>query len=130
MGKRVVSEQNVSSRSIRKRKRSGGGGCKSTTVTATSSAPTSDWNDAEDSSSNDSKVMIKNCSIPANLSLKVANESPKPVYNLRPSLVNGTILQDLTSKPWRLGRPIGKIKFVYFFKQITNKICNRKRKLW
>lgn len=34
-------------------------------------------------------------------------ESPRPVYTLRPSVVNGTILRDLLSKAWRLGRPIG-----------------------
>lgn len=36
-----------------------------------------------------------------------ATESPRPVYTLRPSVVNGTILRDLLSKAWRLGRPIG-----------------------
>lgn len=36
-----------------------------------------------------------------------ATESPKPVYTLRPSVVNGTVMYDLTQKPWRLGRPIG-----------------------
>lgn len=36
-----------------------------------------------------------------------ATESPRPVYTLRPSVVNGTILRDVLSKAWRLGRPIG-----------------------
>uniref|UniRef100_A0A1A9Z5J3 non-specific serine/threonine protein kinase n=1 Tax=Glossina pallidipes TaxID=7398 RepID=A0A1A9Z5J3_GLOPL len=44
-----------------------------------------------------------------------STESPKPVYTLRPSLVNGTILHDLTQKPWRLGRPIGKGNFGEIF---------------
>lgn len=39
-------------------------------------------------------------------------ESPKPIYTLRPSIVNGTILNDLTRKSWRLGRPIGKIETI------------------
>lgn len=104
-------------------------------------------NDDEDSSSNDgppvglattprntSSKQANNSSILLSNSLNVSftqndnnstiTESPKPVYTLRPSVVNGTVLHDLTQKPWRLGRPIGKltnatkikkkIEFVYF----------------
>lgn len=88
-------------------------------------------NDDEDSSSNDgpplgllttprnaSSKQANNSSILLNNSLNISltqndnnspsTESPKPVYTLRPSVVNGTVLRDLTQKPWRLGRPIGK----------------------
>lgn len=89
-------------------------------------------NDDEDSSSNDGPLPLV-ATTPRNASSKQANnssillnnslnlsltqndnnstitESPKPVYTLRPSVVNGTIMYDLTQKPWRLGRPIGKL---------------------
>lgn len=42
-----------------------------------------------------------------------ATESPRPVYTLRLSVVNGTILRDVLSKAWRLGRPIGKYIHIY-----------------
>lgn len=89
-------------------------------------------NDDEDSSSSDGIPLGLAIATPRNASSKQANnssillnstlnlsltqndnnssitESPKPVYTLRPSVVNGTILYDLTQRPWRLGRPIGK----------------------
>lgn len=96
-----------------------------------SSSSQHDWheNDDEDSSSNDgppgepqaprnlSSKQANNSSILLNNSLNISlanepnaslTESPKPVYTLRPSVVNGTVLYDLSEKPWRLGRPIGK----------------------
>lgn len=36
------------------------------------------------------------------------NDSPRQVYSLRPSIVNGTLLRDLKQRLWRLGQPIGK----------------------
>lgn len=95
-------------------------------------------NDDEDSSSNDGPLLglltprnasskhANNSSILLNntLNLNLTNcndnnspltESPKPVYTLRPSIVNGTVLSDLTQKPWRLGRPIGKGNFGEIF---------------
>ncbi|KAM7344277.1 back seat driver isoform 2-T3 [Cochliomyia hominivorax] len=95
-------------------------------------------NDDEDSSSNDgppldlvttprnaSSKQANNSSILLNNSLNLSltqndnnsslTESPKPVYTLRPSVVNGTIMYDLTQKPWRLGRPIGKGNFGEIF---------------
>ncbi|ALC41805.1 CG8878 [Drosophila busckii] len=44
-----------------------------------------------------------------------ATESPRPVYTLCPSVVNGTILRDVLSKAWRLGKPIGKGNFGEIF---------------
>lgn len=35
------------------------------------------------------------------------NDSPRHVYSLRPSIVNGTLLRDLRQNVWRLGQPIG-----------------------
>lgn len=35
-------------------------------------------------------------------------DSPRHVYSLRPSIVNGTLLRDLRQNVWRLGQPIGK----------------------
>lgn len=93
-------------------------------------------NDDEDSSSNDGPLPLV-ATTPRNASSKQANnssillnnslnlsltqndnnstitESPKPVYTLRPSVVNGTIMYDLTQKPWRLGRPIGKLNLFF-----------------
>uniref|UniRef100_T1PL63 non-specific serine/threonine protein kinase n=1 Tax=Musca domestica TaxID=7370 RepID=T1PL63_MUSDO len=103
-----------------------------------SSSSGHEWheNDDEDSSSNDGPPEV--AQTPRNLSSKQANnssillnnslnislanepnasltESPKPVYTLRPSVVNGTVLYDLNEKPWRLGRPIGKGNFGEIF---------------
>ncbi|TDG51829.1 hypothetical protein AWZ03_001889 [Drosophila navojoa] len=50
-------------------------------------------------------------------------ESPRPVYTLRPSVVNGTILRDLLSKAWRLGRPIGKGNFGEIFLASDDTVC-------
>ncbi|XP_046809818.1 glutamic acid-rich protein [Lucilia cuprina] len=108
--------------------------------TAASHTNNSYWheNDDEDSSSNDgppvglattprntSSKQANNSSILLNNSLNVSlmqndnnstvTESPKPVYTLRPSVVNGTVLYDLAQKPWRLGRPIGKGNFGEIF---------------
>ncbi|XP_073847797.1 back seat driver isoform X2 [Musca autumnalis] len=103
-----------------------------------SSSSGHEWheNDDEDSSSNDgppevvqtprnlSSKQANNSSILLNNSLNVSlanepnaslTESPKPVYTLRPSVVNGTVLYDLNEKPWRLGRPIGKGNFGEIF---------------
>ncbi|KAH8309052.1 hypothetical protein KR059_005417 [Drosophila kikkawai] len=52
-----------------------------------------------------------------------ATESPRPVYTLRPSVVNGTILRDLLSKAWRLGRPIGKGNFGEIFLASDDTVC-------
>lgn len=117
-------------RSIRKRK------CNSTITNSKNvrlnASHNNYWheNDDEDSSSNDGPPLGLITTTPRNASSKHANnssillnnslnisltqndnstltESPKPVYTLRPSVVNGTVLYDLTQKPWRLGRPIG-----------------------
>uniref|UniRef100_A0A1A9WMP8 non-specific serine/threonine protein kinase n=1 Tax=Glossina brevipalpis TaxID=37001 RepID=A0A1A9WMP8_9MUSC len=98
------------------------------------------YNDDDDSSSNDTPLPSAPLK-PRNYTTKQANnssillnssslnnsvvgggdyncsltESPKPVYTLRPSLVNGTILHDLKQKTWRLGRPIGKGNFGEIF---------------
>ncbi|XP_016985818.1 uncharacterized protein LOC108049214 [Drosophila rhopaloa] len=50
-------------------------------------------------------------------------ESPRPVYTLRPSVVNGTILRDMLSKAWRLGRPIGKGNFGEIFLASDDTVC-------
>ncbi|EDW02740.1 glutamic acid-rich protein [Drosophila grimshawi] len=50
-------------------------------------------------------------------------ESPRPVYTLRPSVVNGTILRDVLSKAWRLGRPIGKGNFGEIFLASDDTVC-------
>ncbi|XP_034479110.1 uncharacterized protein LOC117785279 [Drosophila innubila] len=52
-----------------------------------------------------------------------ANDSPRPVYTLRPSVVNGTILRDVLSKAWRLGRPIGKGNFGEIFLASDDTVC-------
>ncbi|XP_064544062.1 trichohyalin [Drosophila montana] len=52
-----------------------------------------------------------------------ATESPRPVYTLRPSVVNGTILRDVLSKAWRLGRPIGKGNFGEIFLASDDTVC-------
>lgn len=121
--------------SIRKRKRSAlnGGANSASKVLRLSGAGASHYwheNDDEDSSSNDappppsrnlgrnnqsstkhannSSILLNTSSLNATYNLEISvNESPKPVYTLRPSVVNGTILHDLTQKLWRLGRPIG-----------------------
>ncbi|XP_037948735.1 uncharacterized protein LOC119680131 [Teleopsis dalmanni] len=87
-------------------------------------------NDDEDSSSNDTTTLPQRnqSSKQANISSILIHtplsntgdnalsiESPKPVYTLRPSVVNGTILFDLNRKQWRLGRPIGKGNFGEIF---------------
>ncbi|XP_023037001.1 uncharacterized protein LOC6652489 isoform X2 [Drosophila willistoni] len=53
----------------------------------------------------------------------LSTESPRPVYSLRPSVVNGTILRDVLSKPWRLGRPIGKGNFGEIFLASDETVC-------
>ncbi|KAH8370358.1 hypothetical protein KR093_003136 [Drosophila rubida] len=52
-----------------------------------------------------------------------ATDSPRPVYTLRPSVVNGTILRDVLSKAWRLGRPIGKGNFGEIFLASDDTVC-------
>ncbi|XP_033252565.1 uncharacterized protein LOC117191928 isoform X2 [Drosophila miranda] len=52
-----------------------------------------------------------------------STESPRPVYTLRPSVVNGTILRDVLSKAWRLGRPIGKGNFGEIFLASEDTVC-------
>ncbi|XP_030376877.1 uncharacterized protein LOC115625823 [Scaptodrosophila lebanonensis] len=52
-----------------------------------------------------------------------ATESPRPIYTLRPSVVNGTVLRDVLSKPWRLGRPIGKGNFGEIFLASDDALC-------
>ncbi|XP_014103620.2 uncharacterized protein bsd [Bactrocera oleae] len=135
MGKRMAVVEAKHSlqatRTIRKRKRnSSGAAIDSEMITTTPKATRGSnnyWheNDDEDSSSNDAThvtPMIRHPStkhannssilLSANTSL---NESPKPVYTLLPSIVNGTIMYDLMQKPWRLGKPIGKGNFGEIF---------------
>ncbi|CAD6998507.1 uncharacterized protein LOC101455040 [Ceratitis capitata] len=125
MGKRmiVVEAKHVTpaKRSIRKRKRNSGG------AAAKLIRGGQNWheNDDEDSSSNDAAIVTpvvrnqsskqaNNSSILLSANTSV-NESPKPVYTLLPSIVNGTIMYDLMQKPWRLGKPIGKGNFGEIF---------------
>ncbi|XP_054090596.1 uncharacterized protein LOC128919721 isoform X2 [Zeugodacus cucurbitae] len=135
MGKRMAVVEAKHSlqatRTIRKRKRNSSGvAIDSEMITTTPKATKGShnyWheNDDEDSSSNDathvtpvmrnpSTKHANNSSIllSANTSL---NESPKPVYTLLPTIVNGTIMYDLMQKPWRLGKPIGKGNFGEIF---------------
>jgi len=53
-------------------------------------------------------LLLTGASIASDHNNSSVMESPRPVYTLRPSVVNGTILRDVLSKAWRLGRPIGK----------------------
>uniref|UniRef100_A0A1I8PWM3 non-specific serine/threonine protein kinase n=1 Tax=Stomoxys calcitrans TaxID=35570 RepID=A0A1I8PWM3_STOCA len=115
-----------------------GNGNKAQRMSSGSGHNNDEWheNDDEDSSSNDgppeklptprsiSSKHANNSSILLNNSLNISlanepnaslTESPKPVYTLRPSVVNGTVLYDLNEKPWRLGRPIGKGNFGEIF---------------
>ncbi|XP_067632791.1 uncharacterized protein bsd [Eurosta solidaginis] len=134
MGKRMaVTEAKHSTpavRTIRKRKRNSSGtavGAEIIAATAKALRGHNYWheNDDEDSSSNDttnvtpivrnqSTKHANNSSILLSANTSV-NESPKPVYTLLPSVVNGTIMYDLMQKPWRLGKPIGKGNFGEIF---------------
>ncbi|XP_055854177.1 serine/threonine-protein kinase VRK1 isoform X2 [Episyrphus balteatus] len=49
------------------------------------------------------------------LNASLDDNSPKPVYHLRPSVVNGILLEDITEKKWRIGKPIGKGNFGEIF---------------
>uniref|UniRef100_A0A0K8VDV3 non-specific serine/threonine protein kinase n=1 Tax=Bactrocera latifrons TaxID=174628 RepID=A0A0K8VDV3_BACLA len=135
MGKRMAVVEAKHSlqatRTIRKRKRNSSLAAIDsemiTTTAKTTRGSHNYWheNDDEDSSSNEATnvtPVIRNPStkhannssilLSANTSL---NESPKPVYTLLPSIVNGTIMYDLMQKPWRLGKPIGKGNFGEIF---------------
>ncbi|XP_054740215.1 uncharacterized protein LOC129245829 [Anastrepha obliqua] len=134
MGKRmaVIEAKHVTpvTRIIRKRKRNSGGVTAGSEVIAESVKAQRRGNywhesDDEDSSSNDatnvtplmrnqSTKQANNSSILLSANTSV-NESPKPVYTLLPSVVNGTIMYDLMQKPWRLGKPIGKGNFGEIF---------------
>ncbi|KAH8401780.1 hypothetical protein KR009_007841 [Drosophila setifemur] len=128
MGKRLQLERTPTDRSVRKRKR--------TAVKASekcrrlSDSISFEWNsnDGEESSSSGSaaagmevdevhtptllptpqarSLLLTGASFASDINSS-ATESPRPVYTLRPSVVNGTILRDVLSKAWRLGRPIG-----------------------
>ncbi|KAH8277629.1 hypothetical protein KR018_002398 [Drosophila ironensis] len=97
-------------------------------------------NDDEDSSSSGSAVgetassalmhtpqprslLLTSASFASDHNNSSATESPRPVYTLRPSVVNGTILRDVLSKAWRLGRPIGKGNFGEIFLASDDTVC-------
>ncbi|XP_017463853.1 PREDICTED: uncharacterized protein LOC108357245 isoform X2 [Rhagoletis zephyria] len=133
MGKRMAVTEakhaTPTTRTIRKRKRNSSG-VAADVISATAKVLRGGhnyWheNDDEDSSSNDatnvtpqvrnlSTKQANNSSILLSANTSV-NESPKPVYTLLPSVVNGTIMYDLMQKPWRLGKPIGKGNFGEIF---------------
>lgn len=134
MGKRLQLERPPTDRSIRKRKRSA---IKAAEKHQRVDGPNSfefHENDDEDSSSSGSAagraedarmevdqlvpttlmhtpqargLLLTGASFASDHNNSSVTESPRPVYTLRPSVVNGTILRDVLSKAWRLGRPIG-----------------------
>lgn len=77
-------------------------------------------------------LLLTGASIASDHNNSSVMESPRPVYTLRPSVVNGTILRDVLSKAWRLGRPIGKCtkRSNCVFKSNKPTICFRKGQLW
>ncbi|EDV56383.1 eukaryotic translation initiation factor 5B isoform X1 [Drosophila erecta] len=68
-------------------------------------------------------LLLTGASIASDHNNSSVMESPRPVYTLRPSVVNGTILRDVLSKAWRLGRPIGKGNFGEIFLASDDTVC-------
>ncbi|XP_017125118.1 uncharacterized protein LOC108144607 [Drosophila elegans] len=68
-------------------------------------------------------LLLTEASIASDHNNSSVMESPRPVYTLRPSVVNGTILRDVLSKAWRLGRPIGKGNFGEIFLASDDTVC-------
>ncbi|XP_032306841.1 uncharacterized protein LOC6495491 isoform X2 [Drosophila ananassae] len=149
MGKRLQLERSPTDRSIRKRKRSA---IKAAEKHQRVDGPNTfefHENDDEDSSSSGSaagregarmevdqlvpatlmhtpqarSLLLTGASFASDHNNSSVTESPRPVYTLRPSVVNGTILRDVLSKAWRLGRPIGKGNFGEIFLASDDTVC-------
>ncbi|KAH8321537.1 hypothetical protein KR074_007989 [Drosophila pseudoananassae] len=149
MGKRLQLERPPTDRSIRKRKRSA---IKAAEKHQRVDGPNNyefHENDDEDSSSSGSAagregarmevdqlvpatlmhtpqgrgLLLTGASFASDHNNSSVTESPRPVYTLRPSVVNGTILRDVLSKAWRLGRPIGKGNFGEIFLASDDTVC-------
>ncbi|XP_017069404.1 uncharacterized protein LOC108106683 [Drosophila eugracilis] len=146
MGKRLQLERPTSDRSARKRKRSAikaaekcqrlSGGSNSANgfefhenddEESCSSAGSAGGMDAEPPTllhtPQARSLLLTGASIASDHNNSSVMESPRPVYTLRPSVVNGTILRDVLSKAWRLGRPIGKGNFGEIFLASDDTVC-------
>ncbi|XP_016997423.3 uncharacterized protein bsd [Drosophila takahashii] len=147
MGKRLPLERPTSDRSARKRKRSAvkaaekcqrlSGGSSSANgfefhenddEESCSSAASAGGMDAADPPTllhtpQPRSLLLTGASIASDHNNSSVMESPRPVYTLRPSVVNGTILRDVLSKAWRLGRPIGKGNFGEIFLASDDTVC-------
>ncbi|EDW31321.1 GL11027 [Drosophila persimilis] len=149
MGKRLPLERPPIDRNIRKRKRapaktSGSVTEKCLRLSAATNGNGYEFheNDDEDSSSSGSagggeveedtsvlktpqaqSLLLAGASFASDHNHSNSTESPRPVYTLRPSVVNGTILRDVLSKAWRLGRPIGKGNFGEIFLASEDTVC-------
>ncbi|XP_022218450.1 uncharacterized protein LOC111071430 isoform X2 [Drosophila obscura] len=151
MGKRLPLERPPTDRNIRKRKRvvaKEASGSVTEKCQRLSALATNDngyafhENDDEDSSSSGSagggevaedtsvlrtpqaqNLLLAGASFASDHNHSNSTESPRPVYTLRPSVVNGTILRDVLSKAWRLGRPIGKGNFGEIFLASDDTVC-------
>ncbi|XP_017148387.1 uncharacterized protein LOC108159528 isoform X2 [Drosophila miranda] len=149
MGKRLPLERPPIDRNIRKRKRASAKTSGSVTekclrLSAATNGNGYEFheNDDEDSSSSGSagggeveedtsvlktpqaqSLLLAGASFASDHNHSNSTESPRPVYTLRPSVVNGTILRDVLSKAWRLGRPIGKGNFGEIFLASEDTVC-------
>ncbi|XP_055903101.1 AT-rich interactive domain-containing protein 4B isoform X2 [Eupeodes corollae] len=113
MGKRIAPEQQAVTAG-RKRKRV----CNDFQQQDTTKSEQVKW--AGDSSSSPKSSPPQTPTETKNKQLAVLNasfddNSPQPVYHLRQSMVSGIVLEDLTAKKWRLGKPIGKGNFGEIF---------------
>ncbi|BFG03165.1 uncharacterized protein DMAD_02486 [Drosophila madeirensis] len=150
MGKRLPLERPPTDRNIRKRKRavakeasdSVTEKCQRLSAATKGNGHAFHENDDEDSSSSGSaggvkvsedalvlrtpqaqNLQLAGASFVSDQNHSNSTESPRPVYTLRPSVVNGTILRDVLSKAWRLGRPIGKGNFGEIFLASDDTVC-------